>query len=182
MISIHMPFLPALLTVIGIGLQCKKEPGTMIYPQGEAQHVQCNLDTALLDAFQWEQGIASFAVLPPKIFHGLQQYESELKSHLADYSKFCGIGRNVGESHYLYSFHEDIAKIFCPSEFMRCHGWKHTGRCVNKLCRRLYPLYEKVSDGIDIMETECIPGDFVVANLEGNEADASIERAHRSLE
>ena len=171
-----MPFLPALFTVIGIGLQCKKESNINAGPKG--QQVVCNRDTTLLDAVQWEREMSS---LPPKVSRGLWKYESEMKKHLADYSKFCGMGIHVGESHFLSVYEMDIAKIFCPSEYRRCHGWKHTGRCVKKLCRQLYPMYGRISDGIQIMEMECIQADFSV-HFDGNEDDASIERTHRSLE
>lgn len=83
-----MPFLPSLFTVIGIGLQCHKEVDTIPGDQ-HRQHVVCNEDTSLFDVLQWDREIA---ILPPKVSNELQKYESQLKMHLADYSKFCVIG------------------------------------------------------------------------------------------
>ena len=166
-----MPFLPALVTVIGIGLQCKIEPGTLISQHGGGQQVLCDKGTALLNKIQWEREMAA---LPPKVSRGLQNYESELKQQLVDYSKFCEMGLHVEDSNFFTVTESDIVRIFCPSEYKRCHGWKHTGRCVNKLCRRLYPMYGRISDGMAIISAECIREDGLSFRLvEGNEDTAS---------
>ena len=161
-----MPFLPTLFTVIGIGLQCKIEHSAFI-SQHEDGQLLCDKERTLPTKSKWEREIAA---LPPKVSRGLQKYESELKQQLADYSKFCGMGLHVGDSTFFTLTERDIVRIFCPSEYKRCHGWKHTGRCVNKLCRRLYPMYGKISDGIAIMSAECIQeDDFSFSKIEGDE-------------
>ena len=107
-----MPFLPALFTVIGIGLQCKKE--LSFIPGQQGQHVMCSGVAALFNAVQWEREMSS---LPLKVSRGLQKYEPELRQHLADYSKLCGMGlHDVARSNFLELSEVDIVQIFCPSE------------------------------------------------------------------
>ena len=149
-----MPFLPAFFTVISLGFQCYYDPEW-------TYNMYCDWNKDLMQTYSkyWE---AEFDSLPLGIQRGLVEYETTLKSKLADYTQFCPpydpmslwTGDPFVVRHFPPTFEGRIAKIFCPGEYKLCRGWLFHGACLKPICRA-NRIYKKISEGIFMLHMGC---------------------------